>query len=98
MSRLRFRSTWPGWTPWDGGIEPWSAAVRGERSDGTWDACQTIVVFGFTEIPVARDVWRLCETSLCALNASSACTRRIAKSRVRGGSRALLGDELHNAF
>jgi hypothetical protein len=89
----------------DGAIEPWSAAVRGERADGTWDACETIVVFGFTGIPFAQDVWQLCESSLRALNAENIVVVEIDTPREQGvsvvsGSGLFLVDDrlIHGQF
>jgi len=55
----------------DNPTEPWSVAVRGQRTDGTWDACETITGFGFTGNPEAQDVWQVCERSLRELNAEN---------------------------
>jgi hypothetical protein len=44
----------PGWKTGhlaDGTVEPSRIAVCGQQSDGGWDGCETISVFGFTGIP-----------------------------------------------
>jgi hypothetical protein len=80
--------------------EPWSVAVHGQRADGTWDACETIVVFGFTGNPVAQDVWQLCESSLRALNAENVVIVEIdapplpGVSVISGSGEFLVGDRL----
>jgi hypothetical protein len=55
----------------DNPTEPWSVAVRGQRADGTWDACETITGFGFTGYPEPQDVWQVCQRSLRELNADN---------------------------
>jgi hypothetical protein len=70
----------------DNPTEPWSVAVRGERSDGRWDACETITVFSFTGLPVAQDIWQLCESSLKALHADNIVIVEIAAPAVHGVS------------
>lgn len=55
----------------DNPTEPWSVAVCGQRTDGTWDACETITGFGFTGSAQLHDVWQICERSLRELNADN---------------------------
>ena len=55
----------------DNPAEPWSAAVSGERADGTWDACETIIGFGLTGMPEADEVGQVCERSLRELDAEN---------------------------
>ncbi len=66
--------------------EPWSVAVRGQRQDGTWDACETITVFGFTGLPATHDVWALCDSSLRALGADNIVVVEIESPPVPGVS------------
>ena len=62
----------------DNPTEPWSVAVCGQRSDGTWDASETIVVFGFTGSAVAEQVRQVCERSLRELHAENIVIVEIA--------------------
>ena len=62
----------------DNPTEPCSVAVRGERDDGRWDACETITAFSFLGFVEALDVWQICESSLHALNAENVVIVEIA--------------------
>jgi hypothetical protein len=64
--------------------EPCRVAVRGERDDGRWDACETITAFSFLGFVEALDVWEICESSLHALNAENVVIVEIVAPAVPG--------------
>lgn len=67
---------------------PWRISVCGVQSDGGWDACEALTVFGYTGFPPANALFSHADCALRALDGIDVVNRILVASTLNGPSAA----------
>jgi hypothetical protein len=65
---------------------PWRISVCGPQSDGGWDACETLTVFGYTGYPPANVLFSHADYALRALDSIDVVNRILVAPTLNGSS------------